>query len=144
MVGAPVAAAFASQAQGPAVKACSVLTRDLVEPLTANKSVLDLSPPEEQTMSSGGAACQWGSVRLQLWPPKSGAPRASPGKEYQTVPGAGELAYFRSNRDRYAELMVWSATRYFTLQVSVPTGSTAEAVKPRVVTLANQILAKLK
>ena len=99
MVGTPVATAFAFQAQGSAAKACSLLTGDLVEPLTANKSVLDLIPPEAEAMRSGGAACQWRSVRLQLWPPKTGAPRASPGKEYQTVPGAGELAYFRSNRD---------------------------------------------
>ncbi len=95
-------------------------------------------------MNNGAAACEWGVVRLQLWPPKSGAPRTAPGKEYQTLSGVGELAFFRSNRDRYAELMVWSATRYFTLQVAVPTGGTAESIKPQVLALANQVLAKLK
>ena len=58
--------------------------------------------------------------------------------------GAGEAAYFRSNRNRYAELAVWTATHYFTLQVSVPTGSTAEAIKPNTVALANAIIAKLR
>jgi len=145
IVGVPAATApLAFQAGGGAVKACSVLTRELVEPFSANKKVLDLIPPEEEPMSGGAAACEWGLVRLQLWPAGSGAKRTSPGKEYQAVSGAGELAYFRSNRDRYAEMMVWSASRYFTLQVSVPTGSTAEAIKPQVVTLANQVIAKLR
>lgn len=56
--------------------------------------------------------------------------------------GAGEAAFFRSNRNRYAELM-WTATHHFTLQVSVPTGSTAEAINPNTIALANAIIAKL-
>ena len=140
--------ASAFQARGaagsPAVKACPVLTRDLVEPFAANKKALDILPPEEEAMSNGAAACEWGVVRLQLWPPNSGMARTAPGKEYQSLPGVGELAYFRSNRDRYAELMVWSATRFFTLQVAVPSGGTAESIKPQVVTLAKQVLAKLQ
>ena len=147
IVGTPLTPAVAFQAgsvaTGSAIKACSILTRDLVEPFAANKKVLDLIPPEEEPMNNGGAACEWGLVRLQVWPPRAGAKRASPGKEWQSVSGAGELAYFRSNRDQYAELTVWTASRYFTLQVSVPTGSTADAIKPKVLTLANQIIKKL-
>jgi hypothetical protein len=60
------------------------------------------------------------------------------------LPGAGEAAFFRSNHDRYAELAVYSATHYLMLQVSVPTGKTAEAIKPDTVKLANAIIATLK
>jgi hypothetical protein len=38
----------------------------------------------------------------------------------------------------------WSGSYYLTLQVSVPTGSTAEAIKPNTVALANALLAKLR
>jgi hypothetical protein len=38
---------------------------------------------------------------------------------------------------------VWTARHSLTLQVSVPTGRTAEAMKPQIITLANAIIAKL-
>jgi hypothetical protein len=126
-----------------APKACSILTRDLALPLTENPKILDLLPPEEEPFGNGGTACQYGGVRLQLYPPRTSPAKTQP-KDFQPLTGVGELAYFHSNRDRYAELMVWSGTSYFTLQVSVPTGATAEAIKPKTIVLANQIIAKLK
>jgi hypothetical protein len=62
----------------------------------------------------------------------------------QPIAGAGEAAYFRNNRDKYAELMVWTATHYFTLQVNVPTGKTAETIRPDTIALANAVIAKLR
>jgi hypothetical protein len=64
-------------------------------------------------------------------------------KDLQPLSGAGEGGFFRSNRDRYAELMVWTSKHRVDLQVSVPSGRTAEAIKPDVLALANAILAKL-
>ena len=130
-------------AAGKPVGACSILTRDLVAPLTQNKKVLDLIPPEEESMGGSASACEHGSVRLQLFP-GARQNRTPPAKDLQPLSGVGETAYFRSNRDRYAELAVWTATHYFTLQVSVPTGSSAEAIKPNTVALANAIIAKLR
>jgi hypothetical protein len=135
--------ARSSAAGGPAVKACSILTKDLVLPFAENPKLLDLIPPEEEAMANGGAACEYGIVRLQLYAPRSGAVRTAP-KDYQPLPGVGELAYFRNNRNQYAELMVWQGDRYFTLQVSVPSGSTADAIKPKTVTLANAIITRIK
>ena len=111
-------------------------------PFAQNPKLLDAIPPEEEPMAGGGAACEYGIVRLQLYAPRSGALRTAP-KDFQALPGVGELAYFRSNGDQYAELMVWQGDRYFTLQVSVPSGSTAEAIKPKTVTLANAIIARI-
>jgi hypothetical protein len=151
MVGCLSAHVLASQASRgaaagtPAVRACSILTRDLVAPFTQNKQVLDLIPPDEESMGGSATACEHGSVRLQLFPtPRAQQNRTPTVKDLQPLSGAGEAAYFRSNRNRYAELMVWTATHYFTLQVSVPTGSTAEAIKPNTVALANAIIAKLR
>jgi len=61
----------------------------------------------------------------------------------QPISGAGEGGYFRSNRGRYAELMVWTGKHSLDLQVSGPSGRTAEAIKPDVVALANATIAKL-
>jgi len=127
---------------GPGIKACSILTRDLVEPFTENKRVLDLIPPEEET-SGTSSACEYGVVRLQHTPTGPGGERKAP-KEFEPLAGVGEKAFFRNNRNTYAELLVWSGAHYFTLQVSVPTGSTAEAIKPKTVALANAILRKLR
>ena len=117
------------------VRACAVLTRDLVEPFTENKKVLDLIPPQEEALGTSGTACEFGAVRLQLFPGRGGK-RTVFAKDLQPISGAGEGGYFRSNRDRYAELMVWTAKHSLDLQVSVPSGRTAESIKADVVTLA--------
>jgi hypothetical protein len=129
-------------ATGSAVKACSILTRDLVEPFAENKRTLGLIPPSEEAVGAG-TACDWGFVRLQLFAARPGGSRTGP-KESQPLPGVGDTAFFQNNRDRYAQLMVWSGAHYIMLQVSVPTGSTAEAIKPKTVDLANAIIKKLK
>lgn len=126
----------------PTVRACAVLTRDLVAPFTENKKVLDLIPPQEEVLQTSGTACEYGAVRLQLFPGRGGK-RTPYTKDLQPISGAGDGGYFRSNRDRYAELMVWTAKHSLDLQVSVPKGSTAEGIKLEVVALANAIIAKL-
>jgi hypothetical protein len=128
----------------PAMRACSILTKDLAAPFAENKKVLDLIPPTEEALGSSGAACQYGAVRLQLYPIARSQQKRTPPKDMQPIAGAGEAAYFRNNRDRYAELMVWTATHYFTLQVNVPTGKTAETIRPDTIALANAVIAKLR
>jgi hypothetical protein len=141
------AAASQTRSGGPAaaqraVRACAVLTRDLVLPFTENKKILDLVPPQEEALGTSGTACEYGAVRLQLFPGRGGK-RTVSAKDLQPISGVGEGGYFRSNRDRYAELMVWTRKHSLDLQVSVPSGRTAEAIKPDVVALANAIIAKL-
>jgi hypothetical protein len=142
-VSASQAGSGGTAAAQPAVRACAVLTRDLVAPFTENKKVLDLIPPSEEALGTSGTACNYGAVRLQLFPGRGGKPTVSaPG--LQPISGAGDGGFFRNNRDRYAELMVWTSRHRLDLQVSVPSGRTAEAIRPDVVALANAILAKLK
>ena len=144
-LGCVTAALAASQTPSggqPPVRACAVLTRDLVAPFTENKKMLDLLPPEEEALGTSGTACEYGAVRLQLFPGRGGK-RTVSGKDFQPVTGAGEGGYFRNNRDRYAELMVWTGKHSLDLQVSVPAGRTAEAMKSDLIALANAILAKL-
>ena len=126
----------------PPIRACGVLTRDLVAPFTENKKVLDLVPPEEEALGTSGTACEYGAVRLQLFPGRGGK-RTVSGKDFQPVSGVGEGGYFRNNRDRYAELIVWTGKHALDLQVTVPAGRTAEALKADVIALANAIIARL-
>lgn len=129
----------------PGVSACALLTREMVAPFTANKAMLDLVPPSDESLGGSGSACDWGGVRLQLFAtPRANQTRTPPVKDMQPVAGVGEAAYFRSNRDRFAELVAWTATHRLMLQVSVPMGKTAEAIKPETSALANAIIAKLR
>jgi hypothetical protein len=126
----------------PAVRACAVLTKELVAPFTENKKILDLIPPQEEAIGTSGTACEYGAVRLQLFLGRGGK-RTISAKDFQPISGVGEGGYFRNNRDLYAELMVWTNKHSLDLQVSVPSGRTAEAIKADVVALAKVILAKL-
>src|SRR5512132_2792907 len=52
-----------SAAARPTIRACAILTRDMVLPFAANPKVLDLIPPEEEALGTYGVACEYGVVR---------------------------------------------------------------------------------
>jgi len=143
-----LAAASPAPAQSgkPAIRACEVLTRDVVAKFdTGNPKMRDLIPRNEEAIGSHGSSCNDGSIFVQIDPfLNSDSYRKSPAKDWQAVSGVGDTAYFHNNRDRYAELMVWSGRHHFTIQLSVPDGRTAEAVKPNTIGIATALVAKLK
>ena len=143
-----LAAASPAPAQSgkPAIRACEVLTRDVVAKFdTGNPKMRDLIPRNEEAIGSHGSSCNDGSIFVQIDPfLNSDSYRKSPAKDWQAVSGVGDTAYFHNNRDRYAELMVWSGKHHFTIQLSVPDGRTAEAVKPNTIGIATALIAKLK
>lgn len=128
------------------VRACTLLTRDLVSKYsTQNAKILQLFKPEEEAIGTRGSSCNDGGIFLQVDPfVRSDDLRKSPAKDWQAVSGVGETAFFHDNSGRYAELMVWSGNHHFTLQMDVPDGKTAESVKPNAVALATALIAKLK
>ena len=148
-----LAAAAAAAAQSgkpasgkPAIHACEVLARDVVAKFdTGNPKMRDLIPRNEEAIGSHGSSCNDGSIFVQIDPfLNADTYRKSPAKDWQAVSGVGDAAYFHNNRDRYAELMVWSGGHHFTIQLSVPDGRTAEAVKPNTIGIAAALIAKLK
>ena len=150
IIGIVTAPAIASQARGAAsggrIRACSLLTRDVVMKFGTDqgKRVVDLVKPLEDDLGTTGSACEYGGIGFQIDPfARTEQLRKSPGKDWQPVSGVGDTAFFRNNGNNYAELMVWSGTHHFTIQMSVPMGSTAEAIKPNTVALANAIIPKL-
>ena len=143
-----LAAASPARAQSgkPAIRACEVLTRDVVAKFdTGNPKMRDLIPRDEEAIGSHGSSCNDGSIFVQIDPfLNADTYRKSPAKDWQAVSGVGDTAYFHNNRDRYAELMVWSGRHHLTIQLSVPDGRTAEAVKPNTIGIATALIAKLK
>jgi hypothetical protein len=116
----------------------------MVAPFSENKKVLDFIKPTEEPYAGSGSACNYGAVRLQVAPARADSSRKAPVSGAQPLSGLGDTAYFHNNKDRYAELVVWSGPHYLMLQVPVATGSTAEATKPATIELAKAVIAKLR
>jgi hypothetical protein len=146
--GVAMAQAGATPAAGtPQIRACALLTRELVTQFgaNANAKLLDLIPPQEEQVGAGGSGCEYGGIYLQIDPFGRGAQlRKAPAQDWLAVSGVGETAYFHNNRNHYAELMVWSGAHHFTIQMSVPSGATAESIKPKTIGLANALIPQLR
>src|SRR5690606_37106129 len=94
--------------QEPAT-ACSLLTRELAERFSsAANEVVFAFPPAAETLPAG-TACEYGDIRLQIDPSSVQQLKQLPSREegWSAVEGVGDGAYFRSNRDTYAELAGW-------------------------------------
>lgn len=143
----------ADQARGsggpatPGAGACSLLTRELVMKVSGsvNKLVFDL-PPEEEPVGKSGSACHYADITLQIdaFTPDRIDEVAKNDKEWVPVSGVGDRAYFRNNKNNYAEVIGRVGARTFTIQLGVPFQSTAEKIRPNAITLANAIVAKLR
>ena len=153
----PALAADGESAAGKAgIRACSLLTNDLLtqhspfeqappEERDHHRKLLGLIPPEEESIGPSGSACGFGGVYLQVDPfAASAKTEADVAKMSERVAGVGDVAYFRNNRGEYAELYVRSGGHVITLQMDTPQGRTPESIKPNAIALAQAILPKLR
>jgi hypothetical protein len=140
--------ALAQTSPAPPIKACSLLTRDLVEKASAaGKQAIAAAKPQEVNLGRSGLACEWGDVMLQVDPfPASRMAELgkSDPKSWESVPGVGDAAYFHNVKDAVAEMFVQVGPRTFGILMDVPAGSKAAAIKPRFVELARAIVPKLR
>ena len=128
------------------ISACSLLSRELVRKVSPvdRKPAFEL-PPEEEPIGQKGSSCEYGGIGLQVNPfARADEMRKSMGKEWEPVSGVGDTAFFRNNRNLFAELLVWTGAHHFTIQMGVPTDGTAEKIKPNTIALANAIIPQLK
>jgi len=147
--GAPMAA---SQARAGAsagtgrISACALLPKDLVEKYFENKKVFPYLKPEEETIGVKGSSCDYGSIHLQVDPfaRPDDLKKTAVKDGWEKVTGVGDEAYFHNNKDRFAELMVWTSAHHFTIQMDINTGKTAATTKPDTIAVANAIIPKLK
>ena len=131
----------------PAIKACSLLSKELAMKVSgaANKAVFDL-PPQEEAAGKSGAACNYADITLQIdafTPASIDQMAKQQGKNWEPVAGVGDRAYFRGDRN-FAQLIGYVGARTFTVELGVPFQSTADKMKPNAITLANAVIPKLK
>jgi hypothetical protein len=129
------------------IRACSLLTKDLVLKVSPPQNVrgLDLIPPEEEDIGARGSYCEYGDISLQVDPfANAQQMRTTMAKEWTAVAGVGDTAFFRDNKGMWGELIVWTGSHHFTIQMGIPKGSTAAAIRPNTVALANAIIPKLR
>jgi hypothetical protein len=129
------------------VGACALVPRALLEKVTppADKRVPDLRPREE-AIGPTGSSCSFATTMIQVDPfaRADDMRRDSPGKGWERLTGVGDAAYFHNNSNQYAELIVWTGAHHFTIQLSVPAGSTAEASKPNLIEVANTLIPNMR
>jgi hypothetical protein len=150
VIGCTSVAMSASQAAGSAsgkrISACALLTPDLMAKFdTSAPEMQKYFKAEEEPIGPNGSYCEHGGIGLQVNPfARSDDMRKSPAKDWQPVAGVGDTTFFRNNRNLFAELIVWTGPNHFTIQLHVPTGGTVESVRPKLIGLANAIVAKLR
>ena len=132
----------------PEIKPCSLLTRELVEKASAaGKHTIAAAKPEEVSLGASRRGCQWGDVLVQVDPyPASrlGELSKSDPKNWESISGVGDAAYFHNVKDAMAEMFVRVGPRTFAILIDVPVGSKAAAVKPKAVELAQALVPKLR
>jgi hypothetical protein len=141
----------ASAQTGPAtssIKACSLLTRELVEMASAaGKQTTAAAQPQEVSLGGSRRACQWGDVMVQVDPypaARLGELSKSDPASWESIPCVGDAAYFHNVKDAMAEMFVRVGPRTVGILMDVPAGSKAAAIKPKFVALAQAIVPKLR
>jgi hypothetical protein len=130
-----------------AVNPCSLLTRELAQKVSAATKQPLAAAPTEVSLGANGKACEWGDLMLSLdpyAPARLEEMRKTTGKQWEVVPGVGDAAYFHNVRDAMAELLVRVGSRTFVVLITIPVGSTAAAIKPTFIAVANAIATQLR
>jgi hypothetical protein len=133
---------------GPAVDPCSLLTRELVEKASStSKQAIAATKPQQVNLGGSGRACQWSDVMVQVDPyPASRLDELgkSDPKNWESISGVGDAAYFHNVKDAMAEMFVRVGPRTVGILMDVPVGSKAATMKPKFVELAKAIVPQLR
>ena len=131
--------------QAAPASACALLTKEVLAahtPASPESFKLMISVPPQEDKVPAGTMCSYGGVTMRVgMNPVDFEPNFG---KLPPLVGVGDKAYFRANRNRFAELAVLSGKHVITLQMDVPTGKTPADIQPNVVALAKAILAKMK
>lgn len=142
LVAVTTSATVAGDAQVPAaLKACSILSKEEVKKHVPWNAVADSIPPDETPVGATGTACQYPSVLIRLLPRGKQTGPPIQGATMEAISGVGDEAFFRSNRNRYAELCV--RARSHTLMLQASANGNIDLAKAQVISLARALVAKL-
>ena len=137
----------AAEAEIP--RACSLLTKEVLQKVTPEERErfeFGLTiPAAEEPVGVSGSMCEYGGVLLQIDPFASTAGiEEMLAAKWTPISDVGDVAYFRDNIGEWGELYVRDGSRVITIQMDIPTGRTAESIKPNIIALAQAILPKLR
>lgn len=137
--------AATTEAAPQVVKVCPLVSKEEVKKHIPWQDFLDGLPIDEEAIGTTGSSCNFPTVHVQVmrYHPSTIESARKMGN-LETIAGIGDEAYFRNNRDRYAELLVKVGSRMLTLQGSVPQDGSIASVKPGVLSLAKVYVAKLR
>lgn len=138
--------AHAQQAAGgyQGIKACSLV------PLAEMKKIApwppDVVQPEaEEVGLAQRSLCVYPTAQVQVEPYRSQIiDSARKTARLDSVPGVGDEAYIRNDRDLFAVIYVKSGPHLLTVEMEIAPGSTYETTKPKVVEIAKAFAAKLR
>ncbi|MGD9906353.1 MAG: hypothetical protein AB7U83_23010 [Vicinamibacterales bacterium] len=133
----------AEQNPPPRLAVCTLLPKEEVKRHLPWEAMFDLMPLEEEPIGQAGSSCSFPTVHVQVLPYTPGffATFRTAGAQ-EAVAGVGDEAWFRNNRDRYAELVVKVGPRILTLQADAD-GGIAAARRP-LIELAKAYVARLR
>lgn len=140
-VAANAVAQPAGTAAAPRIRACAILPKDEVRKHVPWNDIVNDMAPEEEAVGASGSSCNYPSVFIQILPRGKATGQPIQGATLEPISGVGDEAYFRSNRNRYAELYVRAGSHTVTLQASAD--GNIDMAKTRVIGLARALIAKL-
>jgi hypothetical protein len=125
------------------IAVCPLVSKEEVKKHLPWNPVMDQFPLEEESIGASGSSCSYPTVLVQVLPYTQNMVDAlhKQGK-LEPISGVGDEAYFRNNKDLFAELYAKVGNRLLTLQSS--SSGKVEAVKPGVISLAKVFVAKLR
>ena len=150
-------AAFAQPAGASRVTACTLLTKDEIKKLLGPRTskVIDLVPPNEEILKSGGSECFVGNVTIQLdaYPVSSFDATKKRYAEsgttaFRELPGVGDAAFSYDQNPGKTSHVVGIFTRtgphVLTISMDVNTGDSVEALREDALVLTKAAIVKLK
>lgn len=133
-------------AAGQRPRACDVLTKELaLKVATAeDKRVETFEPFEDELGPNKPPSCGRGPIALILNPFANPAQlRTTMVKPWEPVPGIGEAAFYRADRNN-GNLYVFNGARNFAIEITIGRGDTQEVVKAKAIAVAKEVAAKLR
>ena len=125
------------------VEVCKLVPKDEVKRHLPWIDALDQLPIEEEAIGTSGSSCNYPTVFVQVLQFNQGSIDAlRKDGPLETISAVGDEAYFRNNKNRFAELMVRVGSRMLTLQADGE--DKMDTVKPKVIELAKVYVATLR
>ena len=125
------------------VEVCKLLPKEEVKKHLPWQSMFDQMELEEVAIGTTGSSCGYPTVEVQVMLFTKGfVDAARKTGTLENIAGLGDEAYFRNNKNEYAEVFVRIGSRLLTLQADAD--NNVNAAKPKVISLAKVYVEKLR